>query len=244
MKSNSTWISFSALGIGLAVVLISAAFGIRQNAEAPSSRAHSSEPGGTPTSDPEVLSRRSQDLGEEATPKSSPTPAPRQPSLRSTMKERLSGTWEPGEASAQARELRRGKLQTAVLDESAEPMTRVRDLVSLHQMNGITPAVEESMFKLLRGSDNAVVRERVLIGLEGATSDLMKAEALRLIQGDPAPRVRKAAARALYPMKADPLVQSALQTVLKIEPDRDVRREAERTLTRTERRFGEPKQDP
>ncbi len=242
MSSRTVWISLSTLSAGLVIVLVSGAIGLlRQEPTDASPRRERSAAStgargeGTPFEGGSAA-RPSKPVG-SGNPSTPGTAAAR------TLPKAGAAGGEPGPAAG--REKRTATFRTRVLDENLEPALRVRDLISLHQVKGVTPEVADSMLNLLRRSQDDVIRERIVTGLEGVTTEPFKAEALRLLGSDASARVRKASAGALLAMKSDPTVKAALEAAGKNDPDQDVRREAGRTVTWTERRPAkEPEKAP
>jgi HEAT repeat protein len=124
------------------------------------------------------------------------------------------------------------RYRARILDEKEEPGVRIRDLGSLHQLGGVTPEVAEGMLRLLERTQDDRQQAQILLGLEGVKTAEVRSEMLIRLKGDVSPRVRRAAASALHPLREEPEVRGALEFARTNDPDPDVRRAGDNSLTR------------
>lgn len=234
MKSKKTWVPLGVLGLGAVLILILAILGFQNVSATPPAKPKEAAPAApvAKASAPAALTPPQEDAPPETSEKSKDpgrSPDERSAAAQKAINERIA----KGLETARHLDVYRAEmLRKEVLDESREPALRTRDLLSLRQVNGVTPDVSESMIKVLRASNDWVTRERIVLGLQGDVTAAFRTEALRLLQTDPAPRVRQSAVKALLPMKSDSAVLEALKLAAGRDIDSDVRREIERTLSK------------
>lgn len=123
-------------------------------------------------------------------------------------------------------------LQAKAQDPTAGPQERLTALARLRsaQPDGRSPDVVRSRIDLLRISPDGEIRADVCRQLSRVVSEELKQQLLVTARTDSFAKAREEAAETLGPMKADPVVRQALESIAVTDPDPRVQEQARKSL--------------